>query len=88
MNVRPISVVLAVLALALPAAARSQQPGRAGCEMPKPSDEAKVVMISTLRGEGLSTTTIGSQDVIVQGAAVTIERAASRFTLWRFPRAR
>jgi hypothetical protein len=46
---------------------------RPGCEMPKPSDNAKILLFSTEQGEGLSTITIGSQDLVVSTGIVTIE---------------
>jgi hypothetical protein len=74
--------ILAALAIALPVAASRaaeiQDPpaagsDRSGCEMPKPSDGAKVILFSTEQAEALSATTIGSQDAVVSTGIITIE---------------
>jgi hypothetical protein len=65
---------------------------RAGCAMPPASEGAKVVLFSAYEGEALSTTTIGSQDVAVGTATITIEPgrepiylvvAVGEATIWR-----
>src|SRR5262245_13484940 len=79
MKVGSLLAALMMLALALPLEARGQADdtsGGTGCEMPKPSDNAKVIVFSSERGEGLSTSTIGSQDVTVQTAIVMVERGS------------
>lgn len=52
---------------------RRREAARAGCTMPKATPAAQVVLISTSRGQSLSTTTIGSQDNHVQTVAVMVE---------------
>ena len=66
---------------------------RAGCELPKPSDAAKVVLLSAYGSDALSTTAIGSQDVGTGTGSITVEPGdeplyvvvvAYRPVIWRF----
>ena len=74
---KPLTICfLTALALAWPvAASRALEAAgdRPGCEMPKPSDNVKILLFSTEDAEGLSTTTIGSQDLVVSTGILTIE---------------
>lgn len=72
---------------------RAAAEARAGCTLPKASDRAKVVLLSAYEADGLSTTTIGSQDVGTGTGTVTVEPgdgpvyiviAAFRPVIWRF----
>src|SRR4051812_14651347 len=79
MRLRLVLAALTALALALPPGAHGQPAShvdRSGCEMPKPSDKAKVILFSTSYVESLSTSTIGSQDNKIGAATVTIEPGA------------
>ena len=71
-----INVGLTALALMLSAGARAQPSvdgDRPGCEMPSASDHAKVLLVTIGGGEGLSTTTIATQEARVSTAAISIE---------------
>lgn len=76
MHKRPVIAALIALAIVFPSEIRSQpaaESDRAGCELPKPSDNAKVIMFSSENGEALSTSTIGLQHITVETGVVTIE---------------
>lgn len=47
---------------------------KAGCAMPAPSPNARVVLFSSYKTESLSSVTIGSQDVVVFAGRIVIER--------------
>ncbi|MCV9940616.1 EF-hand domain-containing protein [Boseaceae bacterium BT-24-1] len=66
---------------------------RADCVMPKASNAAKVVLLSGYEARGLSTATIGSQEVTVRTGQITIDSGAeplylvvlsSSPVIWRF----
>lgn len=66
---------------------------RAGCEMPKASEKAKVVLLSSYETEALSNVTIGSQDNVVHAGRVVVEPgegplyiviASYSPTIWQF----
>jgi hypothetical protein len=46
---------------------------RAGCEMPRASEKAKVVVLSSYETEALSSVTLGSQDNVVHAGRVVVE---------------
>jgi len=52
---------------------RKEAEARAGCEMPKASDNAKVVLLSAYESDAVSTTTIGSQDSEVRTGTIEVE---------------
>ena len=71
-----IKAVLTVLALTPSASVRAQPAvdgDRPGCEMPSASDNANVLLLTIGGGEGLSTTTIATQEARVSTAIISIE---------------
>jgi hypothetical protein len=77
---RTICLAIAIAAALANHAAWSQTPRatdaageRPGCEMPKASDNAKILLFATEDAEGLSTVTIGSQNLVTSTGIVTIE---------------
>ncbi|MFD0936752.1 hypothetical protein ACFQ12_16415 [Methylobacterium trifolii] len=72
---------------------RQKEEARAGCELPKASERAKVMVLSAYRSDSLSTTTLGSQDVEVGSGFITIEDGSEPLyvvvtsaqpVIWRF----
>ena len=72
---------------------RKEQEERAGCEMPKASESAKVVVLSAYQADALSNVTIGSQDVGTGTGVVNVEAGSEplyvvmvtfRPVIWRF----
>lgn len=72
---------------------RKEQELRAGCEMPKASDSAKVVVLSAYESDALANVTIGSQDVATRTGTVNVEAGNEpvyvvmvtfRPVIWRF----
>jgi Ca2+-binding EF-hand superfamily protein len=66
---------------------------RAGCEMPKASEKARVVLFSSYETDTLSNVTLGSQDSVVHAGRVNIEPGADPVyvvltsyapTIWQF----
>ena len=66
---------------------------RAGCAMPKASENAKVIIFSVSEIEALSSVTLGSQDTVVHAGRVVVEPGSeplyliiptSRATIWQF----
>ena len=66
---------------------------RAGCAMPKASENAKVIIFSVSDIEALSSVTLGSQDTVVHAGRVVVEPGSeplymiiptSRATIWQF----
>ena len=66
---------------------------RAGCAMPKASENARVVVFSVSDTEALSSVALGSQDVVVHAGRVVVEPGSeplyiviptSRATIWQF----
>jgi Ca2+-binding EF-hand superfamily protein len=66
---------------------------RAGCEMPKASEKAQVVLLGSYETETLSNVTLGSQDNVVHTGRVNIETGADPVyvvltsyapTIWQF----
>lgn len=55
------------------ARAAEKAEARKDCEMPRASERATVLLLSASAAEALSTTTIGSQDVVVQAGRVIVE---------------
>jgi multidrug efflux pump subunit AcrA (membrane-fusion protein) len=53
--------------------AQKEAEERAACAMPKASDAAKVVIVSSYGPEALSSVTIGSQDVAVRTGTIVVE---------------
>jgi Ca2+-binding EF-hand superfamily protein len=71
---------------------RREQQKRAACAMPKASETATIVLLSSHVADALSTTTIGSQDVAVHTGKITVTSGAApiylivvtfRPTVWR-----
>jgi Ca2+-binding EF-hand superfamily protein len=76
----------------MPRLATMQSP-QAGCDLPKPSNDAQIVLLSAYQGAGLSSVTIGSQDVQVNAATVNVAPGPKpiyvvitsfRPVIWRF----
>ncbi len=66
---------------------------RVGCEMPKASDNAKVVLLSAYETEALSSVTLGSQENVVHTGQVVVEPGVQPLyivipthaaTIWQF----
>ena len=66
---------------------------RAGCEMPKASERARVVLLSGYETEALSSVALGSQDAVVRAGRVVVEPGAGPLyiviptltaTIWQF----
>jgi hypothetical protein len=53
--------------------AQQEAQQRADCAMPKASETAKVLLLSASRADAISTTTIGSQDVVTHTGFVSVE---------------
>ena len=53
--------------------ARKEAEAHAGCDMPKASDNAKVVLLSAYESDAVSTATIGSQDTEVRTGTIEVE---------------
>jgi len=49
---------------------------RAGCEMPKASDKAKVIVLSSYETESLSSAALGSQDNVTHAGRIVVEPGA------------
>src|SRR5204862_4075429 len=46
---------------------------RVGCEMPKPSNQASVILLGAYQTEALSSVWIGTQDAVVHAGRVVVE---------------
>ena len=66
---------------------------REGCEMPRASEQAKVLLLSNYETDAISTTTIGSQDMVLHAGKVVVEPgdeplylviATYSATIWQF----
>jgi Ca2+-binding EF-hand superfamily protein len=73
--------------------AASEAKAREGCEMPRASDQAKVLLLSNYETDAISTTTIGSQDMVLHAGKVVVEPgdeplylviATYSATIWQF----
>lgn len=66
--------ILARVPASSQAAASDNDPSRAGCAMPAPSANAKIVLLGAYKTEALSSVAIGSQDAVVHAGRIVIER--------------
>lgn len=73
--------------------AQKEAEQRAECPMPKPSDNAKVMLLSATDADALPTATVGSQDIAMSTGVVSVEEgseplyvviASYRPVIWRF----
>jgi Ca2+-binding EF-hand superfamily protein len=55
------------------ARAAAEAKRREGCEMPRASEQAKVILLSAYETDAISTTTIGDQDVVVHAGRIHVE---------------
>jgi Ca2+-binding EF-hand superfamily protein len=53
--------------------AAAEAKAREGCEMPRASERAKVILLSNYETDAISTTTIGSQDMVLHAGKVVVE---------------
>jgi len=72
---------------------RREAEAHAGCEMPKASDAAKVILLSAYESDAVSATTIGSQDAETRTGTIAVEpgdeplyvvAVSFRPIIWRF----
>lgn len=73
--------------------AAAEAKAREGCEMPRASERAKVILLSNYETDAISTTTIGSQDMVLHAGKVVVEPgdeplylviATYSATIWQF----
>jgi Ca2+-binding EF-hand superfamily protein len=73
--------------------AAAEAKAREDCDMPRASERAKVVLLSNYETDSISTTTLGSQDLVVNAGRVVVEPgdeplylviASYNATIWQF----